>query len=765
MNTFMPRLAWTASAVCWLAITSTMAQAQSPACQVTYTKSWEGGNGFGANIVIQNNGASITNGWTLIFSLPNGQRLQNGWPVTFSQPAGSAQMTVSSNAQWNQSIPSGQSFTVGFNGTFSGANNPPTAFTLNGTACNGGTTPPANTPPTVSLTSPTSGQQLAQSMAVTLAANASDNSGVSRVEFLIDGALVATDTTAPYSFSTSTLAVGNHTAQARAFDNAAPPLSASTAVIPFSVVAQPPAQLAILVNPATVNITGSASGTTTGTSNVRLAAAPAGTVTVTLTRSGSTVITSSPGTINFSSANWSAGVNVTFTAAAGTTAATSTFAAAAPNYTGATITVNRTTATQPGTRVDNPYAGATAYNNPQWRANAAAGGGSAIANQPTGVWFDRISAIAGNSSPTTGSMGLVDHLNTAVQQDQANGSSPLVFQMVIYNLPGRDCAALASNGELGPNDLPRYQNEYINPIRDILRRPEYASLRIVAIIEIDSLPNLVTNRTTRPTGTAQCDTMFANGGYVNGVGYALAQLGSIANVYNYVDAGHHGWLGWTDNFGASVEMMRTAAQASGSTVANVHGFITNTANTSALQEPYIQVNDQTRPSRWIDWNQFNDELSYAQAFRNQAVSAGFSPNIGMLIDTSRNGWGGPNRPAGPSTLADLNARIDASRIDRRIHKGNWCNPSGAGIGERPRAAPATGIDAYVWIKPPGESDGSSSLIPNDEGKGFDRMCDPTYGGNARNNNNATGALPNAPLSGHWFQTQFAELLRNAFPPL
>jgi hypothetical protein len=36
--------------------------------------------------------------------------------------------------------------------------------------------------------------------------------------------------------------------------------------------------------------------------------------------------------------------------------------------------------------------------------------------------------------------------------------------------------------------------------------------------------------------------------------------------------------------------------------------------------------------------------------------------------------------------------------------------------------PATGIDAYVWMKPPGESDGSSTAIPNDEGKGFDRMC-------------------------------------------
>ena len=39
------------------------------------------------------------------------------------------------------------------------------------------------------------------------------------------------------------------------------------------------------------------------------------------------------------------------------------------------------------------------------------------------------------------------------------------------------------------------------------------------------------------------------------------------------------------------------------------------------------------------------------------------------------------------------------------------------------------------------------------------MCDPTYGGNARNGNNMTGALPNAPLSGHWFSAQFQQLLQ------
>src|SRR5687767_1103504 len=139
----MERLSPSARATCWLfsmlllaCFATTNAHAQAAGCQVTYTKSWEGGNGFGANIAITNTGPAITNGWTLIFSFPNGQRIQNGWPVSFSQPANSAQVTVASNAQWNQSIGSGATFTAGFNGTWSGTNNVPTAFTLNGTTCN-----------------------------------------------------------------------------------------------------------------------------------------------------------------------------------------------------------------------------------------------------------------------------------------------------------------------------------------------------------------------------------------------------------------------------------------------------------------------------------------------------------------------------------------------------------------------------------------------------------------------------------------------------
>jgi len=418
----------------------------------------------------------------------------------------------------------------------------------------------------------------------------------------------------------------------------------------------------------------------------------------------------------------------------------------------------------PSNRVDNPYAGARVYVNPEWSAKAAAEtGGSRISSQPTGVWLDRIAAING----VNGGMGLRAHLDAALQQ---KGTGELVVQLVIYNLPGRDCAALASNGELGPTEIDRYKTAYIDPIAAILADTKYAGLRIVTTVEIDSLPNLVTNTGSRPTATPACDVMKANGNYVKGVGYALGKLGDVPNVYNYVDAGHHGWIGWDDNFGASADVFKQAATAEGATVNDVHGFITNTANYSALKENNFTINDtvagkSVRESKWVDWNRYTDELSFAQAFRNQLVTVGFPSGIGMLIDTSRNGWGGTARPAGPGATTTVDTYVDGGRYDRRIHVGNWCNQSGAGLGERPTAAPAAGIDAYVWMKPPGESDGSSSAIPNDEGKGFDRMCDPTYTGNPRNNNNLSGALANSPLSGHWFSAQFQELMRNAYPAL
>jgi cellulose 1,4-beta-cellobiosidase len=421
----------------------------------------------------------------------------------------------------------------------------------------------------------------------------------------------------------------------------------------------------------------------------------------------------------------------------------------------------------PGIHVDNPYAGARGYVNPEWSAKASAEpGGSRIANTSTGVWLDRIAAIEGTGgSSSNGSMGLRDHLDAALSQA---GGQPLTVQFVIYNLPNRDCSALASNGELkiAQDGLQRYKTEYIDPIAAIQADPRYRPLRIVNIIEIDSLPNLVTNK-----DLPLCAEAISTGAYVDGVRYALDKLHAIPNAYNYVDAAHSGWLGWDSNLGPAVDLWASTIKGTAAGVDSVDGFITNTANYTPIAEPFLPNSSLTiggnpiRSAKFYEWNPYLDERTFGAALRSGLIAAGFRTNLGILVDTSRNGWGGAARPTAVSTSSDVNTYVNESRVDPRFGRGNWCNQSGAGLGQRPVANPAPGFDAYVWIKPPGESDGSSSLIPNDEGKGFDRMCDPTYTGNPRNNNQLSGALPDAPISGAWFSAQFRQLMANAHPAL
>jgi cellulose 1,4-beta-cellobiosidase len=469
----------------------------------------------------------------------------------------------------------------------------------------------------------------------------------------------------------------------------------------------------------------------------------------------------------------------------GSTSSAPTTPSTQPSTTGPSSTTSSmpgtTTTTRPGNagpHVENPFAGAKPYVNPQWQARvresasrnpSLAAQMGTVANQPTAVWMDRIAAI----DPPTG-MSLRDHLDAAASQGQ--GGQPVLFTVVIYDLPNRDCAALASNGELkiAENGLARYRSEYVDPIASILSDPRYANVRIAAIIEPDSLPNLVTNTsdgTTPANAKPACDEAKRSGAYVQGVQYALDKLHAISNVYTYVDMAHSGWLGWDNNLSQVVSFLTETIRGTRAGLASVDGFVTNTANYTPTTEPFLpnpdaQVGGQpVKSAAFYEWNPHFSETSYADALRSRFTGAGFPQTIGMLIDTSRNGWGGSARPTAASTATELNAFVNASRVDRRNHRGNWCNQRGAGIGERPRANPAPGFDAYVWIKPPGESDGSSKFIPNDEGKGFDQMCDPAYGGNSLNGNNPTQALPDSPIAGQWFEAQFVELVRNAHPAL
>jgi endoglucanase len=135
---------------------------------------------------------------------------------------------------------------------------------------------------------------------------------------------------------------------------------------------------------------------------------------------------------------------------------------------------------------------------------------------------------------------------------------------------------------------------------------------------------------------------------------SLARAGRVLKAANpkarvYHDAGHSGW----HPPGEQAELLRQAGAAS---PASSDGVFSNVSN----------------------FHRTADEIAYD---RRVLDALGGPPGLGAVIDTSRNGNGAP---------AD----------------GRWCDPAGRKLGRAPTLT--TGeerIDAYLWVKLPGESDG------------------------------------------------------------
>jgi hypothetical protein len=87
------------------------------------------------------------------------------------------------------------------------------------------------TAPTVSLTSPSTGDAVAGR--TSLQASANDNVAVDHVDFLVDGQVVNTSSTSPYAYSwdSTTVADGSHTVTARAVDTAGNTKTSASAAI------------------------------------------------------------------------------------------------------------------------------------------------------------------------------------------------------------------------------------------------------------------------------------------------------------------------------------------------------------------------------------------------------------------------------------------------------------------------------------------------------------------------------------------------------
>lgn len=172
----------------------------------------------------------------------------------------STDTTAPYSASWNTTTATNASHSLTAR-AFDAANNQTTSAAVSVTVNNAAPPPPDTTAPSVSITSPAGGATV--SGTTTISASASDNVGVTRVEFLVDGVLLSSDTSSPYSASWNTTTATNaaHTLTARAFDAADNQTTSGAVSVTVSNTAPSTATLTV---------------TATGRSGERITSSPAG---------------------------------------------------------------------------------------------------------------------------------------------------------------------------------------------------------------------------------------------------------------------------------------------------------------------------------------------------------------------------------------------------------------------------------------------------------------------------------------------------------
>jgi endoglucanase len=116
----------------------------------------------------------------------------------------------------------------------------------------------------------------------------------------------------------------------------------------------------------------------------------------------------------------------------------------------------------------------------------------------------------------------------------------------------------------------------------------------------------------------------------------------------------------------------------------------------------------------------------------------------------------------PYALAPYN---QSATVISGLNGGNWCNAYGAGVGLRPSANTHVALlDAYLWLKIPGESDGNCDIAGGARAWDFSAYNPWGLVGDAQNQFDPLWGMID-PMAGYWFTAQALQLAQNANPPL
>jgi endoglucanase len=344
---------------------------------------------------------------------------------------------------------------------------------------------------------------------------------------------------------------------------------------------------------------------------------------------------------------------------------------------------------------------------------------------------------------------------------------------VLYNIPLRDCSGLSAGGAQTSAEYAAWIDAISGAI---------GSRDAVVMLEPDGLALMPMDCGQDPTGTLTAERF-------DQLRYAIQALKALSNTRVYLDAGHSNW----HSVGAIAGRLDLVG------VRDTQGFYLNPSN-------YQPTAQQIQYGTWISkciafanddseggWRLGHFDFCASQYFPANAedfstwnltdawydanMSSGSVATTHFVVDTSRNGQvHASNSPSDPTFATKPPGRMtlyaqppfnQAPATIATLTAGSWCNLRGAGAGPRPTTSTgAELVDAFVWIKTVGESDGQCSIGAGQRAWDFSLYSQPGWPTSPAAQGTFDPLWGRAnPAAGAGFPEQALELARLAAPAL
>lgn len=216
-------------------------------------------------------------------------------------------------------------------------------------------------------------------------------------------------------------------------------------------------------------------------------------------------------------------------------------------------------------------------------------------------------------------------------------------------------------------------------------------------------------------------------GAANAAVSSAANSGSIATLVAYNipgrdcgsysaggASGSDAYKAWIRGFAAGIGNRQAIVIVEPDALAQVTCLDANgqSARYALLQDAVSVLASTTRATVYLDAG--HSGWISASEMANRLQKAGVSSATGFSLNVSNFETTANNTSYGNTVSSKIGGKhfvIDTGR-NGNGPGSTWCNPSGRALGESPTTNTSGNVDAYLWIKVPGESDGTCNGGPS-----------------------------------------------------